>query len=98
MGNAGAKTTPTQVIEISGEEVAGVIQATDVARMRALQEFLSEDEADDRRRGGKQRNGCRENSERNRGKSHRACQFSDFLVFRLKCEGPASATVYAGSA
>jgi hypothetical protein len=46
MGNAHAKTTPTQVIEISGEEVAGVIQATDVARMRAIQYFLSENEAD----------------------------------------------------
>jgi hypothetical protein len=74
MSNADAKTTPTQVIEISGEEVAGVIQATDVACMRALQGFLSEDEADDRLRGGKQRDGCRENSERNRGKSHRSCQ------------------------
>jgi hypothetical protein len=31
--------------------------------------------------------------------SHRACRaFSDFLVFRLTCEGPASATVCAGSA
>jgi hypothetical protein len=74
MGKARAKTTPTQVIEISGEEVARVIQATDVARMRAFQDFLSEDETDDRRRGGKQRDGCREHSERNRGKSHRACE------------------------
>ena len=46
MGNARAKSTPTQVIETSGEEVAGVIQATDVARMRAIQYFLSENEAD----------------------------------------------------
>jgi len=100
MGNARAKTTPTQVIEISGEEVAGVIQATDVARMRAFQDFLSEDETGID--GGGPRNsgdGCRENSERNRGKSHRPCrEFSDFLVVRLTCEGPASATVRAGSA
>ena len=54
----------------------GVIQATDVARMRALQDFLvtqdflTEDEADDQVQGGKQRDGCRENSERNRRKSH----------------------------
>jgi len=41
MGNAGAKTTPAQVIEISGEEVAGVIQGTDVARMRALRDIRS---------------------------------------------------------
>ncbi len=45
MGNAGAKTPPTQVIEIRGQEVAAVIQATDVARMPSLQDFLSEDEA-----------------------------------------------------
>jgi len=45
MGNAGAKTPPTQVIEIRGQEVAAVIQATDVARMLSLQDFLSEDEA-----------------------------------------------------
>lgn len=42
MGNARAKTTPTQVIEISGQEVSGVIQATDAARMWSLQDFLSE--------------------------------------------------------
>jgi hypothetical protein len=36
IGNAGAKTTPIQVIEINGQEVAVVIRATDVARMRAL--------------------------------------------------------------
>ena len=74
MGNARAKTTPKQVIEISGEEVASVIQATDVARMRAFQDFLSEDETDDRRQAGNSGDGCRENSERNRGKSHRACR------------------------
>ena len=34
MGNARAKSTLAQVIETSGEEVAGVIQTTDVARMR----------------------------------------------------------------
>src|SRR5271165_1834128 len=72
MGNAGAKPTLTQVIEISGEDVAGVIQSTIVARMQALPDFLSEDAADTRRRSGKLWDGCRENTGRNRGKSHRA--------------------------
>jgi hypothetical protein len=99
VGNAGAKTTPTQVIEISGQEVAGVIQATDVARMRSLEDFLSEDEAGDRRRGGKQRDGCRETQDET-VESHivLAGRFSDSLVFRLMCVGHASATVCAGSA
>jgi hypothetical protein len=98
MGNARAKTTPTQVIEISGEEVAAVIQATDVAHMQAFQDFLSEDETGDRQRAGKQRGRMPRNLERNRRKSHRACrEFSDFLVVRLTCEGPAWATVRAGS-
>ena len=100
MCNARAKRTPTQVVEISGEEVAGVIQATDVARIRAIRDFLSEDEADDRlRRQG------------NSGTDEIAVEthivilammylpaFSDFLVFRLTCVGPASAGVCAGSA
>src|SRR5271166_3665956 len=36
------------------------IQASDLARMRAVQDFLSKDESDDRRRGGTQRDWCRE--------------------------------------
>ena len=100
MCNVRAKRTPTQVVEISGEEVAGVIQATDVARIRAFRDFLREDEADDRlRRQG------------NSGTDEIAVEthivilammylpaFSDFLVFRLTCVGPASAGVCAGSA
>jgi hypothetical protein len=99
MGNARAKTTPKQVIEISGEEVASVIQATDVARMRAFQDFLSEDETDDRRRAGKQR-GRMPRKLRTKPWKVTSCLpgVSDFLLVRLTCEGPASATVCAGSA
>lgn len=96
--NAGAKTAPAQVIENSGEEVASVIQATDVARMRSFQDFLSEGESADRLRGGKQRDGCRENRNEIVENSIVLTGSSDSLVFRLMCEGPASATVCAGSA
>ena len=35
MGNARAKTTRAQVVEISGRETPGVIQLTDAARIQA---------------------------------------------------------------
>jgi hypothetical protein len=47
MCTALAKRTPPEVVETSGEEIAGVMQATDVARIRAFRDFLSEDEAED---------------------------------------------------
>ena len=43
------KENPHKLLKSVGEEGAGVIPATDVARMRACRDFLSEDEADDRR-------------------------------------------------
>src|SRR5215470_17406386 len=80
MCNARAKRTPTQVVEISGEEVAGVMEAADVARIRAFRDFLSEDEADDRLR----RQGNSGTDEIARGNSHRDSR-NDVLasVFRL---------------
>jgi len=99
MGNAGAKPTLTQVIEISGEDVAGVIQSTIVARMQALPDFLSEDAADTRRRGGNYGTDAAKTQDET-VESHIVLGrgFSDFLVFRLTYEGPASTTVCAGSA
>jgi hypothetical protein len=94
------KEHPHKLLKSVGGEGTGVIPATDIARIRAFRDFLSEDEADDRlRRQG------------NSGTDKIALEthivilammylpaFSDFLVFRLTCVGPASASVCAGSA
>ena len=78
----------------------GVIQATDVARIRAFRDFLSQGRSDGRLRR-------KEISRRAKNvvETHivtfvmiSLAAFSDFFVFRLTCEGPASATVCAGSA
>ena len=99
MCNARAKKTPTQVVEISGRRGHGAIEATSAARIRAFRHFLSEDETEQTPAAG------------NSGTDEIAVEthivilammylpaFSDFLVFRLTCVGPVSATVCAGSA
>jgi hypothetical protein len=46
MGNARAKTISTQVVEISRKKDADVLEATGAAHIGALQDFVSQEDAD----------------------------------------------------
>ena len=94
------KVFRANTVDALGGGGTGVIETTSEARIRAFREFLSQGEADDRlRRQGN--SGTNEIAVETRIEILAMMYlpaFSDFLVFRLTCEGPASATVCAGSA
>jgi hypothetical protein len=48
MGNAPAKESSLKLLNAVGADGAGVIPSTDVARIRASRDLLSEHEVDDR--------------------------------------------------
>jgi hypothetical protein len=94
------KEHPHKLLRSVGGEDMGVIQATDVARIRAFRDFLSQGRSDGRLRrkeiAGRAKNVV---------ETHIVTfvmislgAFSDFFVFRLTGEGPTAATVCAGSA
>ena len=91
---------PHKLLRSVGGEGTGVIGTTFAARIRAFRDILSEDEADDRLRR-------QEIAERTKSPWKLTSvifvmmtwtALSDFLVFWLTCEGPASATVCAAQA
>ena len=93
------KEHPHKLLRSVGGEGTGVIEATSAARIRAFRDFLGEDAADDRLR--RQGNSA---TDEIAVETHIVIlammylpAFSDFLVFRLRCVGPASASVSAGS-
>jgi hypothetical protein len=74
-----------------------VLEATGAARIGALQDFVSQDEADHSLRSERQGDRCHENGSDTATHHAVLAGVSDFLVFRLMYVCPASVTVRRGS-